>query len=487
MMRRIALVCVAILAGCAVGPDYRRPELDVPKAFRYEPQEVKDIINTAWWAQFQDPVLDRLIADALAGNKSIKIAAANVEQAEAVLMQVRAPLFPQFGYSGSGTRERPSGNLYTSIPGIRPEPRTTYQAFGTASWELDLWGRIRRQTEAANANVLATSEARRGVILSLVGQVAKNYLLLRGLDEQLSISQRSLATYGESVRLFELQFKYGQVSEMTVAQARTQYETADAAIPQIQAQIIQTENAISILLGRNPGPIPRGKSIYELTAPAVPAGLPSELLSQRPDVLQAEQNLIAQNALIGAARALYFPNLSLTGAWGGASEELRHLFKDPSRAWTFTGTVQGPLFTFGAIYGQVKQASAAQKAALESYEAAVQSAFADVENALSSREKLSEQLSAQTRLLAASKTYERLATLQYNGGYAPYSTVLQAQQQLFPAELQWAQLSSSTLGAAVTVYQAMGGGWVDAADGMTATALAGRDNATGQSAGDVKK
>ena len=359
-----------------------------PQAYRYEPQEAKDIINTAWWAQFQDPVLDRLIADALAGNKNIKIAAANVEQAAAVLMQVRSPLFPQFGYSGSDTRERPSGTLYTSIPGRLPDPRTTYEAFGTASWELDLWGRIRRQTEAARADLLATQEARRGVILSLVGLVAKNYLLLRGLDEQLALSRRSLATYGESVRLFELQLKYGQVSEMTVSQARTQYETAAAAIPEIEAQIIQTENALSLLLGRNPGPIPRGKTIYELTAPAVPAGLPSQLLSQRPDVLQAEQNLIAQNALIGAARALYFPSLSLTGAYGRASEELHRLFKDPSRAWTFTGTVQGPLFTFGAITGQVRQATAAQKAALASYEAAVQNAFADVENALSSREKL---------------------------------------------------------------------------------------------------
>jgi multidrug efflux system outer membrane protein len=212
----------------------------------------------------------------------------------------------------------------------------------------------------------------------------------------------------------------------------------------------------------------------------VPAGLPSELLAQRPDVLQAEQNLIAQNALIGAARALYFPSLSLTGAYGRASEELHHLFKDPARAWNFTGTVQGPLFTFGAIYGQVREASASQKAALASYEAAVQSAFADVENSLSSREKLNEQLAAQTRLLAASKTYERLATLQYNGGYAPYSTVLQAQQQLFPAELQWAQLSSSSLSAAVTVYQAMGGGWVSEADRMTAARQEGGDNATGQ-------
>ncbi len=483
MLRRAFLIAIVLLAGCALGPDYRRPGLDVPESYRYAPQEAADIIDTAWWQQFGDPVLDALIAEALAGNKDVKIAAANVEQAEAVLMQVRSPLFPQLGYEGSATRQRPSGTLYETLPGGRPDARSTFEAYGLASWELDLWGRIRRQTEAARADLLATQEARRGVILSLVAQVAKSYLALRGLDEQLAVSQRSLAAYGESVRLFELQFQYGQVSEMTVAQARTQYETAAAAIPDIQEQIIQTENALSLLLGRNPGPIPRGKTIQELAPPAVPVGLPSDLLAQRPDVLRAEENLIAQNALIGAARALYFPTISLTGAYGKASEELHRLFKDPSKSWTFTGTVQGPLFTFGAIYGQVKQASASQKAALAAYEAAVQNAFADTENALSSREKLGEQLAAQTRLLNASRNYEHLATLQYNGGYAPYSTVLQAQQQLFPAELKWAQLSSSALASVVAVYQAMGGGWVLQAEAMTEDATAAADNATGTPAG----
>lgn len=269
------------------------------------------------------------------------------------------------------------------------------------------------------------------------------------------------------MRLFELQFQYGQVSEMTVAQARTQYETAAAAIPEIEAQVIRAENALCLLLGKNPGPVPRGKTIRELAAPAVPAGLPSELLERRPDIMQAEEILVAQNALIGAARALYFPSLSLTGAGGRSSEELHRLFKDPSRAWTFTGTVQGPLFTFGAVAGQVAQVTAAQKAALQSYEAAVQAAFADVENALSSREKLAGQVASQTRLLVAARKYEELAQLQYDGGYAPYATVLQAQQQLFPAELKWAQLAGQALGAAVTVYQAMGGGWIDEADSMT--------------------
>jgi multidrug efflux system outer membrane protein len=254
---------------------------------------------------------------------------------------------------------------------------------------------------------------------------------------------------------------------MTVAQARTQYETAAATIPQIENQIVQTENAISILLGRNPATIPRGKSIYELALPAVPAGIPSQELERRPDILLAEQNLIAANAQIGAARALYFPTISLTGTYGGASDDLQKLFNGPARAWNFTGSIIGPIFTFGAISGQVKQAEAGQKAALLTYEAAIQSAFADVENALVSRAKLADQLAAQSRLVQASSDYERLARLQYDGGYTPYFTVLQAQQQLFPAELTLAQTRTSVFNSLVNIYQAMGGGWIVKADNMT--------------------
>jgi multidrug efflux system outer membrane protein len=450
-----------------IGSNYHRPAVDVPQSFHYEVKDSHDTVNTFWWQQFQDPVLDRLIADALANNKSVKIAAANVEQAAGLLTQTRAFLFPQLGYSASGTRERASERMATPVPASVSNPQTAYQVLATASWELDLWGRIRRLTEAAQANLLATEEARRGVILSLVASVANSYLQLRGLDEQLAISKRALGTYDESVKLFELQFKYGQVSQMNVAQARTQYETAAATIPQIENQIVQTENAISILLGKNPGSIPRGKSIYELALPAVPSGIPSQVLERRPDILQAEQNLISANAQIGAARALYFPSISLTGAYGDASRDLHKLFNGPARMWNYTGTITGPLFTFGAISGQVRQAEAAGKAALLAYEAAIQNAFADVENSLVARAKLTEQLAAQGRLVGASKEYEHLARLQYDGGYAPYSTVLQAQQQLFPAELKLAQNRAQVFSSFVSIYQAMGGGWIVKAERMT--------------------
>ena len=464
-MRRILVLALATsLTGCMVGPDYRRPEVETPKNFTYEDKEAKAAVDTEWWRQFQDPALDKLISDALANNKNVKIAAANIEQAAGVLTQTRSPLFPQVSYGAGGGRQMGSDNIAVPSP-VNPQYST--QIFAGATWELDLWGRVRRLTESARANLLASEEARRGVILSLVASVAGNYLQLRGLDEQLAISRRNLEAYGKSVELFELQFTYGQTNMLNVEQARTQYETAAASIPLLESQIVQLENALSILLGRNPGPIPRGKTIQELMFPAVPSGLPSQLLERRPDLLQSEQNLIAANAQIGAAKAQYFPTIALTGNYGYASATLGDLFKGPSRTWSYGGSITGPIFTAGAISGQVEQTEAAQKAALLSYQAAIQSAFADVENALVIREKLSAQIQAQERLVKASQEYERLAKLQYDGGATSYLTVLSAQQQLFPAELNLAQLRATLFTSYANLYKAMGGGWVDAADKLT--------------------
>jgi len=294
----------------------------------------------------------------------------------------------------------------------------------------------------------------------MVAGVAGNYLQLRGLDEQLSIARRTLVTYGESVRLFELKFKYGQISKMTVEQARTQYETSASAIPQIEVQIAQTENALSLLLGRNPGPIARGRSIYEIALPAIPVAIPSLLLERRPDIAQSEQNLVAANAQIGAARSLYFPTISLTGNYGQASAELSSLFQGPARTWSYAGAITGPIFTAGAIAGQVQQAEAARQVALLTYESSIQSAFADVENSLVARAKIAEQLQAQERLVSAAREYTRLAQLQYDGGYSPYFTVIQAQEQLFPAELNYAKVRASLFTSFVNIYKAMGGGWI---------------------------
>jgi len=465
-MRRI-LLCIAgvLVASCAMGPDYFRPGVNAPAAFRFEPKEVAETADTEWWKGFGDPVLDALIAEALANNLNVKVAVGSVEQAAGVFTQTRSQLFPQVGYSASGERERVTeAGANAAAARLIPNPSTAYQALLTASWEIDLWGRIRRLSEAARANLLATDEARRGVILTLVSSVASDYIQLRGLDEQLVISKRTLGTYGESVKLFQLQFQYGQVSQMNVAQTQSQYETAAAQIPQIESQIAQLENSLSVLLGRNPGPIPRGKAVYDLKMPAVPAGLPSQLLERRPDLMQSEQQLIAANAQIGAAKALYFPTISLTGVFGGASEDLSKLFTGPARVWNYAGQAIGPIFTFGAVSGQVAQAEGGAQVALYNYQLSVQNAFADVDSALIASQKLQEQVAAQERLVAALQDYDRLATLQYNGGYTSYVTVLQAEQSLFPAELTLASVRAQVFNSSVNFYKAMGGGWVALAD-----------------------
>jgi multidrug efflux system outer membrane protein len=472
-MRRATIAGAALLAGCMVGPDYQRPEVPVPATFRYEPKAVAQAPEVEWWKAFGDRVLDGYIVEALEHNKNLQVAVANVEQAAGILTTARSPLFPQASYQGNATRQRFSERGGSLVGGFVENPQTTYQVLAGASWEIDLWGRIRRQTETARANLLATDDARRGVVLSLLASVATTYLQLLGLDEQIEVANRTLDTYGESVKLYGLQNKHGQVSKMQVEQARSQYETAAAQIPALRSQIAQTENALAVLLGRNPGPIARGKKLDALALPAVPPGLPSELLERRPDLMQAEQTLIAANAQIGAAKAQYFPTISLTGALGSASTQLGDLFKGPAGVWSYGGSIIGPIFTGGAIAGQVAQAEAGQKAALASYKAAIQNAFADVENALAANANLGDQVEAQKRLVRALSEYARLARLQFSGGYTSYTTVLQAEQQLFPAELNLASFRAQLYGSLANIYKALGGGWVDKADGLSPQPMAG--------------
>lgn len=459
MHRLMALSIVLLIAGCTVGPDYVKPVVDVPPVFDNGDRGAQQTANIAWWKQFQDAALDVLIAEALANNRDVKIALANIDQAAAAFTQSRSTLYPQIGYGGGGSRERASETDAPRLYSLLSNPRTSYQTLASASWELDMWGRIQRLSEAARAELLATEAAWQGVILSLVSSVATNYIQLLGLDAQFQVAERTLAAYAESLRLLEERFKYGQVSQMTVVQARSQYETAASAIPQLQSQIEQSENALSILLGRNPGTIRRQGSLHGLKLPPVPADLPSDLLTNRPDIRQAENHLIAANANIGAARALYFPTISLTGAFGFASSDLSDLFKGSSRAWNYAGSLAGPIFAGGAIKSGVKRAEAAQEAALLTYRKAIQGAFADAENALVAQRRLAEQVRIQERLVEANSEYVRLAHLKYDGGYVPYSTVLQAEQQLFPSELYYAQTRAALLSSLVTVYKAMGGGW----------------------------
>jgi multidrug efflux system outer membrane protein len=462
-MRRLAaaLAALALLSGCTVGPDYVRPEVDAPAAFRYEVTNAPDLVNTVWWEQFDDAVLNQLITTALAQNKDVRIAAARVEEAAGVLGTTRSQLFPQGGAGADVARQQVS--RFSGTTTLRDDVRRTYDSYQvllSASWEIDFFGKLQRQTEAARATLLATEDGRRATLLALVAAVANEYVALRDLDKRLEISRRTADSRGESVRLFDLRFKGGVVAELELEQVRSEYEQALAAIPDLERQIVQQENLISVLLGANPGPIPRGRRLDELALPAVPAGLPSELLEQRPDLLQAEQNLVAANADIGAAKALYYPTISLTGQAGTLSTQWSKLFTGDARTWNFGPTISVPIFTAGAIRGQVTQAEARQQQALYQYQQAIQTAFRETEDALVGQLKLREQLAVQARRVTALKGYARLARLRYDNGYTSFLEVLDAERSLFLAELDYARNQGDLFQALVNIYKAMGGGWV---------------------------
>ncbi|MGH6691146.1 MAG: efflux transporter outer membrane subunit, partial [Gammaproteobacteria bacterium] len=379
------MTAIALLvAGCAVGPDYERPKVDAPPKYRFEDAQAGATANTIWWILFGDKELERLIGVALAENKDVLIAAARVEEYYGRYGAQRGQQFPQVGAEAEGGRQRQSQSanpLFQVFPGT-PTTSSFYSVDLGASFELDLWGRLRRGTEAARADLLAVEENRRTVILTLVSAVATSYVILLNLDRQLEISRETVRTRAESLRIFDLRFKGGTISEIELQQLRSEYETALATIPSLEKQIAQQENNLSVLLGRNPGPIARGGTLGKLQLPAVPSGLPSELLERRPDIRQAEQQLVAANARIGVAKAAFFPTISLTGLLGVASADLSKLFSSDSRTWTYAGTVNQSIFTGGTLSGQLAASEAQQRQALYFYQQAIQTAFSEVENSL---------------------------------------------------------------------------------------------------------
>jgi multidrug efflux system outer membrane protein len=461
----LSLLLLTGLGGCVLGPDYQRPPVNAPAAFRFEDKEAKRVADTDWWAQFQDPTMSRLIGIALAENKDVKIAAARVDEFLGRLGTTRSALFPQVGADLSAQRQR--APLPFNLPGaLQPQVGQVYDATLSVSWEIDLFGRLRRQTEAARADVLASEEGRRATILTLVSSVALSYLNLRNLDRQLEIANATATSRAESLKVFQLRFDAGTVSQLELTQNQAEYEDAQTRIPLIESQIAQQEHALSILLGRNPGAIPRGRELAQLGMPAVPAGLPSELLARRPDLRQAEQNLVSANALIGAARALYFPSISLTGLLGSVSTQLSNLFTGPAKTWSFGLAASMPVFTAGGIAGQVQQAEALQQQALLQYQKAIQVAFQEVSDGLVTYQKSLQQLEAQERQVATLATYARLARLRYENGYTSYIEVLDAERNLFNAQVSYTQTQNALYGSLVNLYKAMGGGWVTLAEGM---------------------
>lgn len=463
----IAILCLLISA-CMSGPDYHRPVVESPASWRFEEKKAKDFADVDWWKQFEDPVLNELIETALTGNKDIKIAAARIEEFIGRHELARSQLFPEIGAAGSAGRHRYSELGPQPFPSTAQNPVGFYNASFFASWEIDLWGKLRRQAEAARADLLSTEEARRGLILSLVASVSAAYVNLLSLDRQLEIAQSTIASRKDSYRIFALRFQRGFVSELEFYQAKSEYEQALAAIPVIGKSIAQQEHAISILLGRNPGPVKRSATIWSLGMPAVPAGLPSNLLERRPDIRQAEQNLIAANARIGVARARFFPSISLTGLFGWESTDLSNLFTGPARTWNWAIPFTQPIFNWGALSGQLKESKAIHDEALLQYQSVIQKAFADVENALIDQRRTRQQLDALFLQVEDLRRYARIARLRYDNGYTSYIEVIDADRGLFNAELGYTQTQAALFHALINLYKAMGGGIPDVVDKMSA-------------------
>jgi multidrug efflux system outer membrane protein len=456
-----AAVILATTAGCAAGPDYRRPEVSAPAAFRGEtgPREAASLADLPWWEVFGDPALQGLVREALEGNYDLRVAAARVEQARALAGVARAEFFPWVNYQGGIQRDR---GVFKFVPDLElPEGGTDTLFLGglAATWEIDVWGRIRRSNEAARAELLATEEGRRGVLLTLVSDVAQAYFDLLALDLRLDIARDATDTFGRTYRLFRRRFEAGVVSTLQTSRAEGALAAAAASIPDVERQIAIRENQINVLLGRDPGPVRRGAALTAQTMPAVPPGLPSALLERRPDVRQAEQRLVKANAQIGVAKASFFPRVGLTALLGGVSPELSAITSGAASVWALAGSLSGPIFQGGRILENYRASVAAWEQSRLSYELTALRAFQEVSDALIALQKLAQFEAEQARSVRAYEQSVRVADRRYLGGLASYYEVLEAQQLLFPAQDLLARVRRDRLAALVALYKALGGGW----------------------------
>jgi multidrug efflux system outer membrane protein len=453
------------LAGCAVGPDYQRPALDTPSSYRAAATETANLsasnslADLGWWRILKDPQLQAYIAQALTSSWDIQIAAARVLQAEAAARVTRSQLLPTVGAGADWTTARTSQN---GPSGNRPDPQQEYGSlYGTmAGYELDLWGRLRRANEAARAQLLATAAAQQTVRQTLVSEVATAYLTLLELDYELEIAQRTYALRTNSLALTTAREEGGVAAMQDVHQAQILVATAEATIADTLRLIEQQENELSILLGRNPGSLPRGEGFARQSLElSVPPGLPSELLERRPDIRTAEQQLIAANADVGQAKAAFFPRVTLTGLYGYQSLALSDLFSSPSRTWQFGPTVSLPLFTGGALRGNLKLAQARVAEAVALYQKTIQTSFREVSDSLIAYRRSREFRAHQEDLTQANRRAADLANTRYEGGVTSYLEVLYNEQELFSAELRLAKARLNELLSVVQLYRALGGGW----------------------------
>ena len=462
-MRRAAGLAVfgLVLGGCALGPDYERPELDVPENYIQSVDQGESFANVPWWEVFEDPQLEALIRVALEENQDIRIAVARIEEFRGLLGITRADQFPQVDITGSGVRNEPSENSFPgNLPTIGDQIAETYQLSADVFFELDLFGRLRRSTESARAQLLAIEENRRAVTISLVAAVASTYMTLRDLDQQLEIARRTETTRAHSLGIIEARFEKGTVARIDVNQAEIQLTIAEAAVASAERQVAQTENQLNILLGRKPGAILRGLPLRQQAfPPSIPTGLPAELLQRRPDVRASEADLASQTALIGVAEALRWPTLTLTGSLGLESNDLSQLTDSGSDFWNLGVGLAAPLFNAGRNRSRVDVERARTEQALLSYEQTVIRAFREVEDALIAIRTYRDEHAARRRQVESARSAATLSRARYDGGVTSFLEVLDTERTLFNAELAESQTLRLYFTSIIELYKALGGGW----------------------------
>jgi multidrug efflux system outer membrane protein len=456
---RLVVAAAVVLGSCTLGPDYARPDVALPDGWReVEATEARSLADTRWWELFEDPALQELIRVALDENRDLALAVERIEEARARWGFTRADLYPKVdGSAGAGRISISENGVFPN--GTRFEG-SLYQLGATASWELDVFGRIQRASEAELALLYASEETRRAVVMALVAAVAQAYVELRDLDQRLAVSRRTLESRVEYVELARVRFEGGRTSELDWRQAEAEQHRTAGLVHQFEALVAQKENELAVLLGRNPGPIVRGLAAEEMVLPPeIPAGLPAALLDRRPDLRAAEMELIAANARIGEAKALLYPRFALTGSLGWASSDLGNLVDAPSRVWSIGANLLQPIFNAGQNQSRVEVSESQQRQALLAYEAAILQAFREVEDALVGFRRSGDGRATNALRVEAERKVLELAELRYRGGVADYLSVLDAQRSLFDAELTASQTVRDQLVALIRLYNALGGGW----------------------------
>ncbi len=453
---RMLLLSTLLLASCAMGPNYSRPAIDTADRFRMAQTEGESIANLPWWELLQDEELQRLIKQALAENRNLKQAMANVEEFQARVFTARSDFFPGINVNANAPAFGTLGGF--AVPGF-PTP-FSYFGQGSLNWELDIWGRVRRSNEAARAELMVREENRRAVILTLVSSVAQSYFDLLQLDMQLGIARHTLQSWGESVALAQHRLRGGVISRLDLNQFQAEQAIATARVAELERLMTQKENELSVLLGKNPAPIPRGRLLTEqIIPPEVPAGLPSDLLQRRPDILQAEQALAAATARIGMAKAARFPRITVTGLLGVASPRLKNLLTSGNEFGMGGVGLAGPLLNAQILGGDQRAAEALAKQALAQYEQAILVAFKEVEDALVAVRTAQDQRQAQQDQVASLRSALHVANLRYQAGVTSYVEVLIAKRSLFAAESALTATHRLHLVSVVQLYKALGGGW----------------------------